>query len=300
MWQFLPAAISAGSQLLGGLLGQKTQQQQLQFQQQQFQQQQANWNQQFEYQLGRDKISDEFAREQFGFSKEQIARSEALQREFAQSGIQWRVEDARKAGLHPLAALGAGGAAYSTPSFSVGSVASGRAPSSAVGGFAGPSGNPMGTALAGMGQDISRAMLASATASTRDAAFHESVRQLQLTNYTLRNDLLASQIQRLRQGTGPSGPPVGTATSVPTKPDLEKRNRLVMDNEEVIGHPGWSPTQAVSDEYGDENPAVSWVYGPLKMYMDWRYHTMTPSERMIETMPRRGTGRVGGPSGGGW
>lgn len=29
-----------------------------------------------------------------------------LQREFAQHGIQWRVEDAKRAGLHPLAALG--------------------------------------------------------------------------------------------------------------------------------------------------------------------------------------------------
>lgn len=35
------------------------------------------------------------------------------QREFAQQGIQWRVEDAKKAGLHPLYALGA-----QTPSYS--------------------------------------------------------------------------------------------------------------------------------------------------------------------------------------
>lgn len=32
-----------------------------------------------------------------------------LQREFAQNSIQWRVQDAQKAGIHPLAALGAGG-----------------------------------------------------------------------------------------------------------------------------------------------------------------------------------------------
>lgn len=30
-----------------------------------------------------------------------------IQREFAQNGIQWRVNDARKSGIHPLAALGA-------------------------------------------------------------------------------------------------------------------------------------------------------------------------------------------------
>lgn len=35
----------------------------------------------------------------------------ALQREFAQYGIRWRVEDAKAAGVHPVYALGAGGAA---------------------------------------------------------------------------------------------------------------------------------------------------------------------------------------------
>ena len=41
------------------------------------------------------------------------------QKEFAQNSIQWRVEDAKKAGLHPLFALGGGGASYS-PSSQVG------------------------------------------------------------------------------------------------------------------------------------------------------------------------------------
>lgn len=42
----------------------------------------------------------------------------AAQREFAQKGIQWRAEDARLAGLHPLAAIGSAGASFS-PSFQV-------------------------------------------------------------------------------------------------------------------------------------------------------------------------------------
>lgn len=37
------------------------------------------------------------------------------QKEFAQNGIRWRVEDAKAAGLHPLFALGGGGAAFSPP-----------------------------------------------------------------------------------------------------------------------------------------------------------------------------------------
>lgn len=39
-------------------------------------------------------------------------RNIALQREFAQMGIRWRVDDARAAGVHPLAALGASGASF--------------------------------------------------------------------------------------------------------------------------------------------------------------------------------------------
>lgn len=46
---------------------------------------------------------------QLALHREQIA----LQREFAQQGIRWRVEDAKAAGIHPLAAVGASGASYS-------------------------------------------------------------------------------------------------------------------------------------------------------------------------------------------
>ncbi|WNK12468.1 MAG: DNA pilot protein [Microvirus sp.] len=41
------------------------------------------------------------------------------QKEFAQNGLQWKAADARAAGLHPLAALGSSGAAFS-PSFQAG------------------------------------------------------------------------------------------------------------------------------------------------------------------------------------
>ena len=46
-------------------------------------------------------------------TSKKIAREQMkLQKEFAQNGIQWRVEDAKKAGLHPLYAIGASGATY--------------------------------------------------------------------------------------------------------------------------------------------------------------------------------------------
>ena len=61
----------------------------------------------------------EAARLNLAHQKEMNAKNAALQREFAQSGIQWKVADAKKAGLHPLAALGAQTASAS-PSYQAG------------------------------------------------------------------------------------------------------------------------------------------------------------------------------------
>lgn len=44
--------------------------------------------------------------------QDQYNQNVALQKEFAQNGIRWRVEDAKAAGLHPLAAMGFSGTSY--------------------------------------------------------------------------------------------------------------------------------------------------------------------------------------------
>jgi len=61
------------------------------------------------------------------------------QKQFAKKGIQWRVNDAKKAGLHPLYALGA-----QTPSYS-------------------PVSNPLGESLSAAGQNIGAAVAARMT-----------------------------------------------------------------------------------------------------------------------------------------
>lgn len=50
------------------------------------------------------------------FAEQQNQQNYLAQKEFAQNGIQWRVADAKKAGLHPLYALGGAGAGYSPTS----------------------------------------------------------------------------------------------------------------------------------------------------------------------------------------
>lgn len=53
-----------------------------------------------------DKAADERQEANLAHQAEMNAANAALQREFAQKGIRWKVKDARKAGLHPLAVLG--------------------------------------------------------------------------------------------------------------------------------------------------------------------------------------------------
>lgn len=116
------------------------------------------------------------------------AQNIALQKEFAQSGIQWKVADAKAAGVHPLYALGA-----NTTSFSPVSV--GSSPRS-----------PLGEGIAAAGQDFSRAMGATSSSTTR------IISGLTVERGMLENELLRTQIAKARQQIGP---PVPTANSNP-------------------------------------------------------------------------------------
>lgn len=121
----------------------------------------------------------------------QAERNIALQKEFAQSGIQWKVQDAQKAGIHPLYALGANTTAFSPVSIGT------------------PSGNPMGEGLARMGQDLSRAVTATSTTGQRANALMTG---LATENAGLQNELLRAQIAKLKAQVGP---PIPTADNNP-------------------------------------------------------------------------------------
>lgn len=169
------------------------------------------------------------------------------QKEFAQNGIKWRADDAKRAGIHPIYALGA-----STPSYSPQSVS-----------FAAD--NSLGNALSNAGQDIGRAINATRTAPERDAAFSKSVQQLQLEGMGLDNQIkqatLASSIQRLRANANPPLP-IAEATKADDRP---------------LGYVGGSKihtdpsTSNVDDfwtkRYGEPG---EWVGAPLVMWQDFK------------------------------
>lgn len=101
--------------------------------------------------LGENGVKEQNAQNQ-AFAQKQWQQNYNAQKEFAQNGIRWKVEDAKAAGLHPLAALGVSGSSYApvnTQSYYENEQAG------------------LGNALSNMGQDISRAVGAKQTRAER-------------------------------------------------------------------------------------------------------------------------------------
>lgn len=138
------------------------------------------------------------------------------QREFAQHGIQWRVRDAERAGIHPLYALGANTTSYSPQSV-------------------GDSG------LASAGQNIGRAVTAAASQAERPDLFTRAAAEVQLEGLKLDNDLkraqIASSVATLNQpGTPPGSPGANTRWMLDgqgNSPSVDDPNIRLQTNRDV-------------------------------------------------------------------
>lgn len=142
--------------------------------------------------------------------------------------IQWKVADAKAAGLHPLAALGA--STMQGPSGAVGAIPE----------------TGMGEGIANMGQDISRAVAATRTHQKRAEAFDETVKALSLETGSLRNELLRTQIAKLKQ----APPAVPDTDQRWQMPGQGQAPQVKMKPFEVTpGEPGrpWMEPGAISD-----------------------------------------------------
>lgn len=174
------------------------------------------------------------------------ARQEALQREFAQNGISWKVADAKRAGIHPLYALGAQTTSYSP--VNVGSQSTD---------FSG---------LASMGQNLGRAI-----DSTRDqagkqaAALQTAFAQTQLEGAKLDNDIkrakLASDLA-VGRSTNPGIPLAGQVSQYDGQ-----GNAITMDGPKVE----LETKRDVTDPREPSNvagssPSVAWVKNPGGTY----------------------------------
>lgn len=165
-----------------------------------------------------------------------------LQKDFAQKGIQWKVKDAKKAGIHPLAALGA-----NTISFSP----------SVVGD------NSLGTGIAAAGQDIGRAINATRDNNSRASAVQKSILDLELQGKALdnrskaiENALLASKLATTSQVGSPMQTASGrTNTGIPGQ-NSSKFTRVDVGN--IRSQPAYvSDAQTFEDRYGEVGAAAA-------------------------------------------
>lgn len=149
-----------------------------------------------------------------------------LQKQFAQQGIQWKVADSLKAGIHPLYGLGA-----QTMSFSPVNV--------------GGSGGPDLSFLGQMGQDIDRSRMATSTQGAR--APIQQMERITLERGELENELLRSQIRRA------NAPHVGPAFPALVEEKIVPPQRTTGVNLGVgwRSAPRFSDAQTYEDRYGE-------------------------------------------------
>lgn len=184
-------------------------------------------------------------------NRENALRQEALQREFAQSGIQWKVADAKKAGVHPLYALGAQTTSYSP--VSVGAVGD----------------TSLGSGVASAGQDLSRAIAATSSKSTRTEA---AAAALSLERAGLENELLRSQIAKTRAQIGPPMPTLvdgnplpGQPVSFPLDNKPGERPQLAIGGVPWVTDPGTANVDDWTKRYGE---MADYVAGPMVAFRD--------------------------------
>lgn len=145
-----------------------------------------------------------------------------LQKLFAKNSVQWKVADAKKAGIHPLYALGANTTSYAPIAIN----------------------DSLGPALQAAGQDVSRAMYANADSETRGNVRTEALR---LENMGLQNDLLRAQIAKLNSQVGP---PVPTSFPV-SSGDVVTRDLVSVEPSKVTS----ARSEDSSTEAGPAGPA---------------------------------------------
>lgn len=189
-----------------------------------------------------------------------------LQKEFATKGIQWKVDDAKSAGVHPLFALGA-----STQSFSPVSVGAG-------------SSGGMAEALGGAGQDIGRAVNATMSSTDRKSAAGKAAEALSLERGQLENDLLRTQLasQAAKLGQAGGTPPMpsmrkrqiegqGSTDEIGEDKKYKDRPKMMMGGRRVLTDPTTSNMESTEDRYGDEGP-VNWAMQLGTAWNDFKHN----------------------------
>lgn len=157
----------------------------------------------------------------------QAAANVQMQREFAQNGIRWKVEDAKAAGIHPLYALGANTASFNPVSLPA-------APD-----------NSMASAMSDIGQNIGRAVGATRTGAEKMAAnLNLQQAQANLDGQLIDNQIKQAQLAKINAG--PNFPSGNEDNFMPGQGDSGTTGRLVkvLPKERTASQPGRSAQEA--------------------------------------------------------
>lgn len=173
---------------------------------------------------------------------------------FAQHGVQWRVQDAQRAGINPLAALG-----ISTPGFQ---------------NVAGDS--SFGEGIGKAGQDISRAISAYQDKNSRMAELEQKLAEAKIANVNADTArMLASASDAARAHPPGTGPGVPLPQSDPRGPVIQLMQRAVdWRTGEVVDIPSdkaasplqtlaATPTNAALAGYGAYRGLTGWDSGGI-------------------------------------
>lgn len=195
----------------------------------------------------------------------------------AQNSIQWRAEDAEKAGINKLYAIGA-----PTMSFAPAQVGAAGVPYNAM--------KPLADTLHGLGQDVSRAGYAGQSQAAKVAGAEASQRlvsnNLDLQSKGTDNEIKQMQLALLKAryanltGTPPVGP-----FNVPESNKSEGRPPLMMWGTRIRTNPNTSNAQAYEDRYGDDGP-MSWLYSTGIGLADAYHHFFPPMGSGQSTLDR--------------
>ena len=215
-----------------------------------------------------------------GLSARKSAALQAqYQREQMQNAIQWRVQDAKKAGIHPLAALG---------------VATGGSPINVVGNERGA-----GDRLRDFGQDISRSVGAYSDQRMRAKQMEQQTRlnEINIKQAELELAASASQLARVQSG--------ATVPINANNPNMPGQGNYVQQNPQQVTRPspglphsepgqvvdtGWSrtntgglapvPSEDVKQRIEDQFiPELMWAIRNLikpNMPWNWNRNSMKP------------------------